>query len=407
MKMLLRLFAICMVLAFCASRSGYAQDTGGPHRPKLPLQLNTDMVMFSSPSTRLFLGWQEDTNALLQLGLDGILDCADLRRPGKELLRAGALALFTGAGYIVNQAFSLTAHDESHMEAARAIGATSVTLLSNSSGQEMNIFEFFLEAFNFTVEPAIYTYFKKSLAWNDEAYVASEGLDTNMLIAEKIGQRIDGGEGRITDLAPYVLNKIWGINYFLVTGPDSDAANYMELLAEQGYATGARNVIALNAASCLLSGGFLSLMKGAYDFIFKGESIVRPLELRIGEMGVFWPEITTWLNSDNVSLQASVDAGWKDIVLMRAGLDVPILGATSLNPELTIGGGTRIRRLSTWLELTSRFVGLPFFKGSVEYDLSDALSLGVEAFYGQRTTMRELREYPLGPGANAFVTVRF
>jgi hypothetical protein len=95
--------------------------------------------MFDSPPTRLFLGWQWNANALFQIGLDSVSDYFDLHRSGKELFRFGVLTLFTGAGFIVNHAFSLTAHDESHIEAARAIGASGVSLVRSSNGQEMGI----------------------------------------------------------------------------------------------------------------------------------------------------------------------------------------------------------------------------------------------------------------------------
>jgi hypothetical protein len=323
-------------------------------------------------------------------------------------LRFGVLALFTGASYIVNQAFSLTAHDEGHMEAARAIGASDVSLVrSNNYAQEMSIWEFFLDAFNFTVEPGLYTYTKENATLEEQAYVAGEGLDTNMLIADTISKKIDEGAGHITDLAPYILNKVWGINYFMITGPTSDGEDYVNLLTEQGYSTvTATNVIYLNAASFVLSGGFLSLMRGTYDFIAEGKSVVMPLGLRIGEVTIFWPELTTWLNPDNVSLLVMVDAAWRDSVFMRFGADSPILGNTANNPELTFGVKVRISRLTLGTEITSHFVGFPFLKGSAEVDLSDIFSVGVEGYYGQGNTMRELREYPLGPSAVGCVKVR-
>jgi hypothetical protein len=204
-----------------------------------------------------------------------------------------------------------------------------------------------------------------------------------------------------------MLNKLWGINYFLVTGPTSDSENYLDLLHAQGYgAVAAADVIALHAASFLLSGGSLSLANGAFRFIFQGDSIVKPLVLRLGEARVFWPELTTWLNPDNVSLLVTFDAEWKDGLFMRAGVDTPILGNTSAPPELTLGARVRMEALSFGLEVTSRFAGLPFFSGNAELDLTDFLSAGIEGFYGAGNTMRELREYPLGPGAAGYVTLR-
>jgi hypothetical protein len=395
---------LCLFLIACAFWKGYAQEVSGADHNTPLFELNTDMLEFDAPSTRLFLGWQRNVNAMFQLGLDGVSGYFDLHRTDRNLLRFGVLSFFTGASSIVNRAFSLTAHDESHMQAARAIGASSVSLVRDSSGQEMNIWEFFLEAFNFTSEPGLYEYSKVDSTLNEQAYVAGEGLDTNMLTAEATSRKINEGAGYITDLAPYLLNKLWGIGYFLETGPYSDAANYVNLLNEQGYsAVTSRNVISLSAASCLLSGGFLGLMRGTYDFIAEGDSAVKPLGLRIGDVSIYWPELTTWLNPDNVSLLVSVDAAWTDIVFVRAAIDSPVLGNTSVNPELTFGAKAKIHRLCVGMEITSHFAGLPFFLASGEFRLSDTFSLGVEAFYGRGNTMRELREYPGGPGAVGFI----
>jgi hypothetical protein len=409
MKNASALLAMCLLCAVSPARDARAQDARPPEPERHPVifQLSSDMVMFGSPPTRLFLGWQGNVNALLQLGFDGVSDHFDLRSPGKAFYRLGVLAVFTGAGYIVNQAFSVTAHDDAHMEAARAIGASDVGLVGESGGPAMSIWEFFLYSFNFTAEAGLYTYNPVNPTLEKMAYVSGEGLDTNMLIADNIGRQINQGTGHITDLAPYVLNKLWGINYFLVTGPSSDAADYMDLLSAQGYNTvTAANVIALSAASCLLSGGFVSLMRGTLDYIVQGDSTVEPLGLRLGEVRVFWPELTTWLNPDNVSVLVMVDASWRDTLSLRAGLDTPVLGNTGEIPELTLGVGVRFQMVSLGMEITTHFTGLPFFLGNVEVDLTDVFSLGIEAYYGQRTTMREPREFPLGPGVFGFVKAK-
>ncbi len=69
-----------------------------------------------------------------------------------------------------------------------------------------------------------------------------------MVIADMINRKISEGAGHITDLAPYMLNKLWGISYFVETGSTSDASNYVNLLNERGYSMVIRrNAIYLNA----------------------------------------------------------------------------------------------------------------------------------------------------------------
>ena len=133
------ILAACLLAAALAPGNGCAQEAPGPAHRNLIFPIDTSMVMFGSPTTRFFLGWQQDANAAFQLGLDGVVSWLDLWGPHKELQRFAVLAVFSGAGLIVNQAFSLTAHDESHLEAARAIGATNVMLVRSSDNQQMGI----------------------------------------------------------------------------------------------------------------------------------------------------------------------------------------------------------------------------------------------------------------------------
>lgn len=396
----------CLLLGACSTAPGHAGGfPSSDHRGAL-LQVSTDMLMVSAPSTSLFLGWQQGANALFRAGLDGVASSFDLLGPGKEVSRFFTLAVFAGASLVVNQAFSLTAHDEGHIDTARSLGATGVSLVRIDNGQEMAVWQFLLEAFSFT-ERALYTYSLSSPTQADLATVSAAGLDTNMLIADTIGRNIDEGEGHVTDLTPYLINKLWGIGYVLQTGPTSDAGNYVIELNAQGYMNVTRtNILSLHLLSFFLSGGFLGLVRGTYNFVFRGESEVTPLGLEIGSLGVFWPELTTWLNPDNVSVRVAVDAAWRSIILLRAGVDTPVLGNVGAGSEVTFGVAAKIQPVTVALELTTRFAGVPLCIGRLDVALSDLLSLGVEGHYGQGNTMRERREYPLGPGASGVVVIR-
>jgi hypothetical protein len=58
------------------------------------------------------------------------------------------------------------------------------------------------------------------------------------------------------------------------------------------------------------------------------------------------------------------------------------------------------------MDLPSRLAGFPLLVGNVELDLGGTFSFGIEGHYGQGATMRERREYPLGPGAAGFMKMR-
>lgn len=408
MKVLPCLAALALALP-AAAPGLHAQAADGPSRPPLSLELSTDMVRFDQPGTRLFLGWHRDLNELFRAGLDASTDALALRRPGAGLPRLALLAAFAGANAVASRAFSITAHDAAHMEAAIAVGATRAWLVrSTDTSQEMGIGEFLLESFNPVVEPGLYTWAMSAGATPtaaQEAYVAGEGLDTNLGIARDISARIDSGEGHVMDAAPYVLNKLWGVSYFLETGPTSDAVDYLDLLARQGFTVAREQVIALQAACFLVSGGSLGLARGAAAFVTDGRTAVAPLALQVGEALLCWPEASAWLNPDNVSVQLSSRVRWSPSLLSWAGLDVPVLGAAG-RPELTLGSAVRLGPLRVQGEVTARSLSVPFIKGGAELAVGEAAAVGVDGFYGQGTTMRELREYPGGPGVTAYLEAR-
>jgi len=369
--------------------------------------MNTDILRLDAPSSRLFLALQDDLDALFRIGLEGTADLLGLDRAEGTVGRVGLLAVFAGVNAVASRALSLTAHDAAHLEAALAVGASRAWLVhSNDPGQEMSIWEFLLQAFNPSMEPGLYYYPLTTQTKAEQARVAGEGLNTNLAIAASIAGKIDEGEGHVMDLAPYLLNKLWGIGYFLETGPTSDAGQYVSLLNQQGFPAVTREaVIALHAGSCLVSGGFLGLLAGAYNFTVNADAAVKPLGLRVGEAAVFWPEVTTWLNPDSVSVLVSTRVAWSGLVWSWAGIDLPVLGSTG-SPEITLGSGCSVGIMIFSAEITARSLGFPFLKGSMEVRVGGRCSIGIEGFYGEGNTMRELREHPAGPGAAAFLRAR-
>ena len=394
--------ALCLLLGISALGAQEAARDPRAHT----LELGTDMLRFDQPSTRLFLGWHRDVNALFRAGLDGTTVLLDLRRPGPWIERLGLLAVFAATNAAASRAFSITAHDQAHMEAALAIGASRAYLVHTSDPSvEMGIWEFLLEAFDPTREPGLYTYVVTAPTARQMAYVAGEGLDTNLLIAATIAAAIDEGDGHVMDVAPYMLNKLWGVGYFQETGPTSDAVAYIGDLDQQGQVVSAQRVITLQAVSLLASGGFLSLVRGVIDFAADGRASVQPLALELGGASLCWPEVTTWLNPDNVSVQVSTRIRWGQRLVWWAGVDVPALGAGGA-PELTLGCALGLGPVRLEGEATDRDLGFPFVRCSLELDVGGGASIGAEGFYGQGATMRELREYPAGPGVSAILRAR-
>jgi len=228
-----------------------------------------------------------------------------------------------------------------------------------------------------------------------------------MQIASDTATKINHQDGHITDMAPYMINKLWGISYFSLKGPDSDARNYVSSLNILGYRRiNQQDVIYMNVASFLLSGGTISLMKGAFTYISEDNASVAPVGITLDNIEVCWPEFTTYLNSDNVSANVFVDTVVGNNTYLRIGGEKAIMGKTRANWEFTLGIECAVGDFIPGLETTSNFKGFPFIKGSLSYKFTEHLLLGAEAFYGKGHTLREVREFPAGSGEAVFVKVK-
>lgn len=366
------------------------------------------MLGFADPTSPLLMGWQANVNSAIGMALDGVTDAVHLRKTGQPVERAGLLLLFSGVSAFVNRPFSLTAHELRHMETARSIGASHVAIVEPGTANEISVGQFFLRSFVSASDPGLYEYVRPGATLNAQAYVAGAGLNANLQIAESISSRIVAGLGQVTDLSPYLWNKLWGINYFLDTGPYSDAARYLDLLEQEGFGSiSARSVVFLHSASLVLSGGFLALAAAQYEFLASGRSSVVPLALELQRVTFYWPEMTTWLNPDNISLELSEYAAIGDHVLLGVAIDQPTLGNLSQPTEFTVEPALTLAPVRIGLGTTFDFSGVPFLLGRCELLMGRHFLIGIEGHWGRGDTMRELREFPLGSGVRLYSTALF
>jgi len=399
---------IIVLLAFNTYYSANAAETPlSGQKSRTLFELNSDMIMFANPTSKLVTGWQNNFNALLQTGFDAGCDVLDLKDSGRKLERTGYLLVFMGVSIFFNNGFSLTAHDLAHMETARAIGGSNIKLTKHESSAEISVLYFFLNSFGYGSEPGEYNYIKNNQTPIEGAYVTGQGLNTNFIIADNISQKINRQRGQISDIPPYLLNKAWGMHYFTGNGPLDDGSNYINFLHKQGFEqVHKKRIIYLNAASLVLSGGSINAVNGTYDFITTGRTDVEPAGIKAGRLNVFWPEITTWLNQDNVSISNTINIKWGNNITILFSNDTPVLGKTDQATDFTIGSEIKIARLTPEIYITSGFNGFPFIKGGFKYDMTGTFSAGITGFYGRKNTMCELREHPSGPGGVVFLRVQ-
>ena len=189
--------ALCIVVGVFHGEKVAAQQNPPTQRVPARFVVTGDMVNFASPSSYMFIGWMTNANCLIQIGFDATSNILRLQRPERYLSRVGVAALFGSVSLLVDRAFSLTAHDAAHMDAARSIGSTYVALVTPNAEAEMSIWDFLLYSFDPTREPGLYLYEKPHLTYREHAFVAGAGLDTNLLIASKMADKVVRGEGHL------------------------------------------------------------------------------------------------------------------------------------------------------------------------------------------------------------------
>ena len=364
-------------------------------------ELNTKMLAGEKMTTEGMMGWYKNTNAIFQKGFDAAYDQLNITHSDEKIKRFVFLAVTSTMSGWVNQAVSATAHEIGHKEMAESKGAEAYLQIG---GKKKSIGEFFLSTLGSLDERSCHYSSNRILSAKEEAEISAGGININERLANLSAKKIQLGEGHIMDGTPYAMNKLLGVVYFLrggITGTESsrsDSKRYVSFLQEQGFEDVTKDdIIKLQAVSFLLSGGTWSLLRGATRFIWQGKERVEPVGVQVGGAKIMMPELTTWLNGDNVSLGIQTRIKKKKTSFL-VGLEKAVLGNTKIRPEITAGVNTKKGDWGLEAEMTSNG-STPYLEGKISRKLPKIdknLSIFGKGYYGEGRTQREKRERPKG-----------
>lgn len=380
-----------------------------------PFEMNTKMLAESEMTPEVMQAWYKNTNSIFQIAFHKAYLRLGLTQPEDRIKRFAYLSTVSIMSLWINQAIGTLTHELGHKTVADAQG---VEGWLENGGKRTNIGSFFVSTLGSFEERAYCTDDKTKTTSAENAAFSAAGLNANSKLAENTVKKIQTSEGHMMDGAPYAMNKIVGSLYFLKGGISSnsseisDSENYVLALEEQGYKVNKNDIIKLQAASFLLSGGTWSLLNAATQFVWNGKEKVEPIGVQVGGTKIMMPELTTWLNSDNVSLGAKTLLKNNKLpnTSFIAGLEAAILGNKNVKPEITAGVITKKGKWSVEAEATSNG-SAPYMEGKVSRKLPEInpdISAFVKGTYGRGKTEREQREHPGGSkGVSAGVEWRW
>jgi len=166
-----------------------------------------------------------------------------------------------------------------------------------------------------TISNALHEYWGNDGIW---VIIAGSGLNNQSLLGKKIAHAINRGHGHIMHFQHYIGNKVYPFIYSkhdknknpnddpqINTG--SDIGQIVRSYRAKGYSI-SHSDIEFQSLISLVSASTFALFKGYFDYIYKGNPKVFPLEF----YGVRLPDINSYINARGLSLEIESGFRWSE-----------------------------------------------------------------------------------------------
>ncbi len=134
---------------------------------------------------------------------------------------------------------------------------------------------------------------------SQDLIVSAGGMNNEILLSERLSDRIYERGGSVPDLYFYYLIKNGPYNYFTISTSTGDPAYILKDYNTLGLNISETNVLDSYKFSLLASGTFYSLLWGNIKYLYNGEQNIKPLEI----FGFSLPDFYTYLNSKGLSTE--------------------------------------------------------------------------------------------------------
>jgi hypothetical protein len=279
-------------------------------------RLTTEMLATKNPTKEALADWYFNMVNLNKLAFDKIRSYGII----KDESEAQRLSLVIVNGIVstwLEQAFDTSMHEMSHAEAAKAAGADQIWFATMKHPDQQLTIGGLFQNLMFKGGGA-YTYYQGNNGFtpNQMASISGAGLNHQTKFAELLAKDSSvKGQFHQTELIPYLINKFSVPLYYSIdrSSESSDVKTYVESLAAQGKIKPDEinetmsKMAKFATISGLLSGRTWEGLQATMGYVKTGNATADTLKIKTPVGDVTWPEVSTYLNIDNISMKANTN----------------------------------------------------------------------------------------------------
>ncbi|BBH53775.1 hypothetical protein [Fluviispira sanaruensis] len=134
---------------------------------------------------------------------------------------------------------------------------------------------------------------------SQDLIVTAGGVNNEILLSERLSDRIYERGGSVPDLFFYIDNKNGPEEYFSISSASGDPAIILKRYKTLGLNISKEDIMSSYNFSLFASGTFYSLLWGNIKYFYNGEQDIKPIEI----FGFSLPDFYTFLNSRGLSIK--------------------------------------------------------------------------------------------------------
>ena len=275
-------------------------------------KLSTLSFADKEPGPKALREWYQNIVSLNRVAFEKIKGLNFLNDSAAERI-ATSIVMNTISGWITNAA-KTTLHERGHTESAQNANANKTWYSTQNSNKKINMGKLFINLLSGQREAKAHYESNSEFSPKQSAAFSAAGLNQQLIFAEDIAnQSVESGQFHSSDYVHYLINKFSTPLYHKTTTPGkyNDLESFADDFVKQNIISKdeaqkfQKKVAAYSLYSALLSGRTWEGLKANIDYITKGKSTADTIRFNTPFGTISWPEFTTFLNEDSISIKGS------------------------------------------------------------------------------------------------------
>lgn len=383
-------------------------ESGLANRLEHEFKVSTLMLSRQETSPQALMEWSDNMRNLQQYAFDELRNLLP-EQEDSYLQRLAFLTVMNSVNAWLAYPASVLTHEAGHGAVDQAAGRTDIRFGYDDGSHHdgASVAEVFLAQLNPLVRA--YTTSKATPTSRDVTGDIGAGMNMNTLYSRGMYEAALQKNSHVSDMATYSINKMAPLLYFMVSldgkFKEGDPSIYVNYLKTQGIQTSVEDIAKYQALAVLLSGGTLSGIKSAYQFVRDGEDHSGPIGIQLGDTFVAWPEFNVFFSRQGLTLQSMVGLIVSPDLTLTPAVETPILG--NAPQEASIGGSYRINEQWTVSPRVSiNTAGNTGLAVDAQWRPDTKSPISVYGHIGTGQTLEETRWTPDG-GTRAYLGVKY